>query len=42
LPEDTDKFVSLAEINEKIQLKKNSSKSKDDIDINENSCFFFY
>ena len=36
------KFVPLSEINNKISLKKTHSEKKDDIEINQDSCFYFY
>lgn len=36
------KFVSLAEINNKLTLKKAHSEKRDDVEINQQSCFFFY
>lgn len=40
--DDEQKFVSLAELNNKLTLKKSHSEKKEDLEINNKNCFFFY
>lgn len=40
--ETPEKFVSLAELNNKLSLKKSHSEKKEDLEINKTTCFYFY
>jgi len=34
--------VAISELNQKLKLKKTHSEKKDDIEINSQTCFYFY